>query len=149
MEMSTAIAGYEALSTWPTSCLATTAVRPTSSRSLLCTLQVTVGMSRGSRPYTSRSMSSTISGRRSVHHCSAVVTGLPFLRVRTSGRTGYGFASDSSDRKSTRLNSSHRTISYAVFCLKKKKKKKKKNKIKKNKITKYKMTKKYVLNIKT
>src|SRR5438094_5285653 len=26
-----------------------------------------------------------------------------------------------SDRKSTRLNSSHRTISYAVFCLKKKK----------------------------
>src|SRR5207248_7022620 len=32
---------------------------------------------------------------------------------------------DVSDRKSTRLNSSHRTISYAVFCLKKKKKKKK------------------------
>src|SRR5215203_7090643 len=44
------------------------------------------------------------------------------------------------DRKSTRLNSSHANISYAVFCLKKKKKiavlqfikkkKKKKNKIK-------------------
>src|SRR5437867_6347117 len=30
------------------------------------------------------------------------------------GRISYG------DRKSTRLNSSHRTISYAVFCLKKK-----------------------------
>src|SRR5438105_10390366 len=30
------------------------------------------------------------------------------------------------DRKSTRLNSSHEWISYAVFCLKKKKKKKKK-----------------------
>src|SRR5437667_5883412 len=30
-----------------------------------------------------------------------------------------------SDRKSTRLNSSHITISYAVFCLKKKKKKRK------------------------
>src|SRR3712207_8057487 len=29
----------------------------------------------------------------------------------------------SSDRKSTRLNSSHANISYAVFCLKKKKKK--------------------------
>src|SRR5437667_8623110 len=29
------------------------------------------------------------------------------------------------DRKSTRLNSSHITISYAVFCLKKKKQKKK------------------------
>src|SRR5437879_8515610 len=28
----------------------------------------------------------------------------------------------STDRKSTRLNSSHRCISYAVFCLKKKKK---------------------------
>src|SRR5690348_17925988 len=35
------------------------------------------------------------------------------------------------DRKSTRLNSSHPSISYAVFCLKKKKKKKKtKNKTK-------------------
>src|SRR5688572_18213621 len=32
------------------------------------------------------------------------------------------------DRKSTRLNSSHSQISYAVFCLKKKKKKNKKNK---------------------
>src|SRR5688572_13386434 len=31
------------------------------------------------------------------------------------------------DRKSTRLNSSHSQISYAVFCLKKKKKKKEKN----------------------
>src|SRR5438477_9726780 len=30
----------------------------------------------------------------------------------------------SSDRKSTRLNSSHMSISYAVFCLKKKKNKK-------------------------
>src|SRR5438034_1901659 len=30
------------------------------------------------------------------------------------------------DRKSTRLNSSHTVISYAVFCLKKKKKQKKK-----------------------
>src|SRR5436190_23900000 len=32
----------------------------------------------------------------------------------------------SGDRKSTRLNSSHTVISYAVFCLKKKKKQKKK-----------------------
>src|SRR3712207_7000781 len=31
------------------------------------------------------------------------------------------------DRKSTRLNSSHANISYAVFCLKKKKKTKKRN----------------------
>src|SRR5207248_1823279 len=34
-------------------------------------------------------------------------------------------ATNTGDRKSTRLNSSHRTISYAVFCLKKKKKKNK------------------------
>src|SRR2546430_8122960 len=34
------------------------------------------------------------------------------------------------DRKSTRLNSSHSQISYAVFCLKKKKKKTKKYSIK-------------------
>src|SRR5438034_8421167 len=39
------------------------------------------------------------------------------------------------DRKSTRLNSSHTVISYAVFCLKKKKKKKNNNK--KRKIKKY------------
>src|SRR5207244_9365280 len=32
-------------------------------------------------------------------------------------------AQESPDRKSTRLNSSHQIISYAVFCLKKKKKK--------------------------
>src|SRR5947207_5207145 len=35
-------------------------------------------------------------------------------------------ACPASDRKSTRLNSSHTVISYAVFCLKKKKKKKNK-----------------------
>src|SRR5256885_12339606 len=33
-----------------------------------------------------------------------------------------GGAADQADRKSTRLNSSHLVISYAVFCLKKKKK---------------------------
>src|SRR5437879_9972899 len=32
-----------------------------------------------------------------------------------------GGSHDNLDRKSTRLNSSHRCISYAVFCLKKKK----------------------------
>src|SRR5947207_4975781 len=34
----------------------------------------------------------------------------------------WGFNGGSRDRKSTRLNSSHTVISYAVFCLKKKKK---------------------------
>src|SRR5437763_13863331 len=38
-------------------------------------------------------------------------------------RTSFVFDSMLRDRKSTRLNSSHRCISYAVFCLKKKKKK--------------------------
>ena len=37
------------------------------------------------------------------------------------------------DRKSTRLNSSHANISYAVFCLKKKKKTKRKKEKKKKK----------------
>src|SRR5437773_9768219 len=46
------------------------------------------------------------------------------LRGGGSGRHGRGHplrAADGADRKSTRLNSSHITISYAVFCLKKKK----------------------------
>src|SRR5256886_7235989 len=34
--------------------------------------------------------------------------------------TPYGWLYNVSDRKSTRLNSSHSQISYAVFCLKKK-----------------------------
>src|SRR5690625_6899357 len=38
------------------------------------------------------------------------------------------YADEVGDRKSTRLNSSHVAISYAVFCLKKKKKKKKQQK---------------------
>src|SRR5215204_7398324 len=42
---------------------------------------------------------------------------------RGPGRSGWTapVAPDRSDRKSTRLNSSHTVISYAVFCLKKKK----------------------------
>src|SRR5436190_12831263 len=44
-------------------------------------------------------------------------------RVRTHPRerAGEGKAVRRPDRKSTRLNSSHTVISYAVFCLKKKK----------------------------
>src|SRR5689334_24518750 len=40
------------------------------------------------------------------------------------GHRRRGHALPDEDRKSTRLNSSHSSISYAVFCLKKKKKKK-------------------------
>src|SRR5207248_6787746 len=39
------------------------------------------------------------------------------LEMEMRLKRGRGYASG--DRKSTRLNSSHRTISYAVFCLKK------------------------------
>src|SRR6266571_8422593 len=42
-------------------------------------------------------------------------------------------SSPSADRKSTRLNSCHMSISYAVFCLKKKKKKKRRKNNKKKK----------------
>src|SRR5207249_10765841 len=42
-----------------------------------------------------------------------------------SGSEGKRVGRDRGDRKSTRLNSSHVSISYAVFCLKKKKKKQK------------------------
>src|SRR6266540_5551784 len=47
-------------------------------------------------------------------------------QVELIPQTGYGTHLRARlDRKSTRLNSSHITISYAVFCLKKKKKNKK------------------------
>src|SRR5207245_8750990 len=43
-------------------------------------------------------------------------------QVVIEGMFGFSFAKPySQDRKSTRLNSSHGSISYAVFCLKKKK----------------------------
>src|SRR5690349_21964100 len=45
---------------------------------------------------------------------------------RSGGDATRSRAADGLDRKSTRLNSSHVEISYAVFCLKKKKKKQKK-----------------------
>src|SRR5437870_6552942 len=40
----------------------------------------------------------------------------------SGGRSSSGSNRSTTDRKSTRLNSSHVAISYAVFCLKKKKK---------------------------
>src|SRR2546427_1583494 len=46
------------------------------------------------------------------------------LRGAESGRRS---CSSAKDRKSTRLNSSHSQISYAVFCLKKKKRKQESN----------------------
>src|SRR5688572_31286152 len=51
---------------------------------------------------------------------------LPAMPFASLGLIGFSFVNRKPiDRKSTRLNSSHSQISYAVFCLKKKKKKKK------------------------
>src|SRR2546426_4879108 len=48
----------------------------------------------------------------------------PLSQLRAQrGRTSHFNGKVLRDRKSTRLNSSHLVISYAVFCLKKKKKK--------------------------
>src|SRR2546427_6380389 len=60
-----------------------------------------------------------ISPRSGSGHC-------PAARRSRARRTGAARAAGCRDRKSTRLNSSHSQISYAVFCLKKKKKKKEK-----------------------
>src|SRR5258708_26163102 len=49
---------------------------------------------------------------------------LPVFSVHTRNQAAVNFVTRSRfrlDRKSTRLNSSHQIISYAVFCLKKKK----------------------------
>src|SRR5690349_23407811 len=58
----------------------------------------------------------------------AISTMKPCDIARESCATSISTAHSSRDRKSTRLNSSHVEISYAVFCLKKKKKNKQKNK---------------------
>src|SRR3712207_8215865 len=52
-------------------------------------------------------------------HGPATLLSLPWLGDL---RPADGSPAASEDRKSTRLNSSHANISYAVFCLKKKKK---------------------------
>src|SRR5438105_8221577 len=83
-------------------------------------------------PYTTLFRSRSAGASESSGGRSSSVTLLPQQRRRCSrliSEPGSAF-SQPSDRKSTRLNSSHEWISYAVFCLKKKKKKK--NKIHKN-----------------
>src|SRR3712207_8045554 len=70
-----------------------------------------------------------------LHRYGTGVQGSPRLRARTGGSNAEHLAKDGLfkrrkpaksnyskiDRKSTHLNSSHANISYAVFCLKKKK----------------------------
>src|SRR5947199_5140887 len=75
-------------------------------------------------PYTTLFRSDLSRGGRCRAHARARVRqlrrpgGRPALRLRARAR---GRLRRRRDRKSTRLNSSHLGISYAVFCLKKKK----------------------------
>src|SRR6516164_10483474 len=94
--ISTVASGKAELSAVPISSLPTTGRPPTLNCSVRLTRHATFGTFRGTRPSTSRSKSSTISGRRSFHHVSALVTFLPFSSVSASGRFAYGFASGSS-----------------------------------------------------
>src|SRR5256885_7968779 len=58
--------------------------------------------------------------RHAARRARVAHSGLRDPRLHGGDQAGTGRAAD---RKSTRLNSSHLVISYAVFCLKKKKKK--------------------------
>src|SRR2546426_3290317 len=63
--------------------------------------------------FVSEAVGAVVVGRRGVTEAAVAVQGQTAMR---------GLADQhSEDRKSTRLNSSHLVISYAVFCLKKKK----------------------------
>src|ERR671910_1746196 len=66
---------------------------------------------------------SRLSGPWTAMLCSSSVVGLTQTRrpSRSASRLRCTPSYSSPDRKSTRLNSSHLVISYAVFCLKKKK----------------------------
>src|SRR3712207_7981637 len=75
---------------------------------------------RSRQQYRERGVCPMSHGRASTAAASNAVGGDEGRRDDDAGRRPRG---TSSDRKSTRLNSSHANISYAVFCLKKKKNK--------------------------
>src|SRR3712207_7573404 len=55
-----------------------------------------------------------------IHDAARPLAGEQMIdRVVAEARKGHGATAALPDRKSTRLNSSHANISYAVFCLKK------------------------------
>src|SRR2546422_5503476 len=70
----------------------------------------------------------TFNGSRTIRECLEGIGELRYPNYETIV-VDDGSTDGAGDRKSTRLNSSHGYISYAVFCLKKKKKKKSKNTI--------------------
>src|SRR5688572_32758979 len=70
-----------------------------------------------------------LEGRASAKRATAICAEVDALCERMVDRVqGEAARLIAADRKSTRLNSSHSQISYAVFCLKKKKKKQKSTK---------------------
>src|SRR2546430_10964312 len=81
-------------------------------------------------PYTTlfRSDAGTHAGRFEIGDLQFGIT-----KSQNARRWPVGCSRARSDRKSTRLNSSHSQISYAVFCLKKKKKKTTRKTLTKNK----------------
>src|SRR5690606_41346590 len=89
----------------------TTATTPTYTLSLHDALPISTGMSRVSSAQAAMTMACRSNWSRAP---------LP-LSVPSANRYAGGLCSRWGDRKSTRLNSSHVKISYAVFCLKKKK----------------------------
>src|SRR3712207_7033454 len=68
-------------------------------------------------PYTTLFRSAVAHDR---HVIARAVPALDVLRPHAEARVLEELAQAVGDRKSTRLNSSHANISYAVFCLKKK-----------------------------
>src|SRR2546426_1402692 len=81
--------------------------------------------------FATRRPSRSTLGQSSIENGTPLL-GITFFATRTdpvsspiSGQRAFfcGWVLRNGDRKSTRLNSSHLVISYAVFCLKKKKKK--------------------------
>src|SRR6266516_4935856 len=72
-------------------------------------------------PYTSKAKSTAKNGCAArTNRCRAFRPRPAFVRGKRQP-SGPPIKATGTDRKSTRLNSSHRTISYAVCCLKKKK----------------------------
>src|SRR3712207_8640932 len=71
-------------------------------------------------PYTTLFRSRGVRGAL-VHHLRRAVRERPVDHVGVAGHPADVGGAPVEDRKSTRLNSSHANISYAVFCLKKNK----------------------------
>src|SRR5258708_27999476 len=76
-------------------------------------------------PYTTLFRSVTVSSRMRIgaaedNDLRLVVRGVSRHHARITRDGNAYWLEDAGDRKSTRLNSSHQIISYAVFCLKKK-----------------------------